>query len=439
MKIVLIAYHFPPSTAVGGLRAYGLAHHLSSDADVIVITAAAPTSQASEGFRVITVNARPMAARLREFLRLDRGNPGEQSATRPQRQTVGLNRPTHALRRMMRFMKWWLYIPDEQRGWARRAAGAVLALGLSESDVLISSSPPFSAHLAAMWGMRRGPRPLWIADFRDLLTAGPYYWMHGRTRMRALVDRHLESRVMRTCDAVVVTSDHSRAILAETNRVQAYVVRNGYQDFKGVPSPIPGRRRDPSGALTFIHAGTLYAGERDSSLFLAALSSLVESGDLDASQVRVEFYGPDSEAVQPPAKRHRLEAVVSSHPPTDHATIMSKIGRADVLLLIQSEEESTKGAIPAKLFEYLPLRKPILAIGVQPESEVAEILRTTHAGVCLQSTSHATEVLRSLTTELTQTGMLLVHTQESVVSDYSQRTMTQHFHEIIDQVRGSGR
>lgn len=54
--------------------------------------------------------------------------------------------------------------------------------------------------------------------------------------------------------------------------------------------------------------------------------------------------------------------------------------KSTVLLLLLNDTQDILGRIPAKLFEYLAAKRPVLAIG-NPDGDAAKIIRETQAGV----------------------------------------------------------
>ncbi|MGZ5226341.1 MAG: hypothetical protein ACXWCS_19445, partial [Burkholderiales bacterium] len=59
---------------------------------------------------------------------------------------------------------------------------------------------------------------------------------------------------------------------------------------------------------------------------------------------------------------------------------LRELARADVLLLLQASED-TRGLVPAKLYEYLRMQKPVLALVLQ--GETSRILQSTGGGVSI--------------------------------------------------------
>ena len=67
-------------------------------------------------------------------------------------------------------------------------------------------------------------------------------------------------------------------------------------------------------------------------------------------------------------------------PRLPYADGLRELAQADVLLLLQASED-TRGLVPAKLYEYLRMQKPVLALVLR--GETTRILESTGGGVSI--------------------------------------------------------
>src|SRR5262249_55313375 len=82
------------------------------------------------------------------------------------RDDAGGRRSARSFASLRSLSSWW-WLPDSYVGWAKRAARVARErAGRGDIDVLLSSSPPDSVHLAAR-DVARATRLPWVADFRD--------------------------------------------------------------------------------------------------------------------------------------------------------------------------------------------------------------------------------------------------------------------------------
>lgn len=393
-RIAIVSYYFPPGDEIGGLRPCALARHLAARGhEVCVITHQA--SPAEEGFRTITVG----------------GGSGGAAAAAP----AGPGASTGLVGLARRV----LAVPDGKTRWAWRAARTLRAEVRERGfDAVITTGPPHSVHLAALWGLRRRTqrRPRWIVDMRDLWTDNPYY-DYGELRRR--VDRRIESRVMRAADAVVAATEGFAQTLGERHALRAFGVLTGF-DERAVPSA----QARESRPLRIVHAGSLYAGRRDPGPLIEAAAGLAAGGRVDAGSLRLSFIGPGLEPVADAAERLGATDFVEIVGPLPHAETVARLSRAHALLLVQWCGDSTATEVPGKLFEYLALRKPVIALGSAPDGEVAGILAATGAGLVVNSVAECRQALEALL------DGALAGPAERGLAAYSQSRMADTFERI---------
>lgn len=140
-----------------------------------------------------------------------------------------------------------------------------------------------------------------------------------------------------------------------------HVIWNGYDPEDTIaPEPIPARPH-----VILLHAGTIYGGRHPGSL-VNSLYRLFEQKRLDSSAIRLQLIGT-IELHEPWAARSRFfEAVQGGWlhyngelVPKDE--VQRELAVADYLLLLDTNERGTGLQVPAKLFEYIRLGRPILA------------------------------------------------------------------------------
>ncbi len=263
---------------------------------------------------------------------------------------------------------WWL-LPDSYAGWARRA-GAVAALRLAAGgvDVVMSSSPPDSAHLAARDAAREAGRP-WVADFRD-----PWIGLHFRTpptawhRARQLA---MEASVTGGADLVIAASrthaDQLAALSCARPRRLLHLP-NGFE-----PAPAATEAAAGSAQFKLAFTGTLSLME-DAGTLLAALARVLEADPAAREQLRVDLAGPYDRDWESRAAARGLGGVVRFLGPLAHAAARALQLGADALLLWKPHGAGYRTMVPGKLYEYLDTGRPILAL-LPLGDEAAELVR----------------------------------------------------------------
>lgn len=289
-----------------------------------------------------------------------------------------------------RFIARWVrgnvFIPDARMPWVRPASRAiVLALKEQPVDVLITTGPPHSVHLI---GSRvrahlaaAGQAVPWVADFRDPWSNIDYLNDFHLTAWSRRRQRQLEQQVVKACDRLLVTAPGAaRGLLGKDDVLsdpQVWWIPNGWDAGDLPPSRIHSTKSE--GPFSLAHFGSLYAS-RD---FSTVWKGIAKWNDIHpARPIRLELYGNTAPEVQASLHRHLSPEAFVVHGHLPHKTAVSKMAASDGLLLLHNDTESGRDCIPGKLFEYLVVQRPLLAIGPDPGDlawMIREELRNSHA------------------------------------------------------------
>ena len=261
-----------------------------------------------------------------------------------------------------------LGFPDDEIGWF----GPAVARGLQvirrrQIDVVLSSAPPFTCHLIGH-ALRSMCNVRWVADFRDPWSRAPW----GKAGS-ARAHRWLETQVVQRADAVVLnTSELHREFAAWYGSDVAkrfHVVANGYD--ADILEPFANASPAGPPPLILTHAGNLY-GARDPLPLLQGLAKCLRDGAVPQNGIRLNLVGKVSSAfdVGGAIARLGLDGCVTRTLPVSHDESLRMLAASHVLVAIQPV---TTLQIPVKLYEYVGLRRTILALA--EEGAVARLVR----------------------------------------------------------------
>ena len=361
MKRVLIVAAFYPPLAGGGVhRVLSFTRHLPEHGWACTVVCA--------GEQDYWVRDESLSARIpagTEVLRVSGGSAMSawlrlRGAAANGRRSGGAFAPLRSL------ADWWL-LPDSYAGWANRASAvAALRLARGDVDVVLSSSPPDSAHLAAREAARGAGRP-WVVDFRD-----PWVGLHFRkppTPWHRARHRELESRVIREADLVIAASrTHADALAAGPKPKRLLHLPNGFE-----PAEAHAGAAADAAHFTLVFTGTLSLME-DAGTLLSGVAKLVQSQPGIADRLRVELAGPYDVDWERRAHALGLGGIVRFRGPLAHAEARALQRGADAQLLWKPRGEGYRTMVPGKLYEYLDSGRPLLAL-LPEQDEAADLVR----------------------------------------------------------------
>jgi glycosyltransferase involved in cell wall biosynthesis len=266
-------------------------------------------------------------------------------------------------------------LPDQWVSWWVGAVVTGLWFTRRQRPAAIWSTYPIAtAHLIGL-ALHRLTRLPWVADFRDSMTE-PGYPRDPWTRRTYLA---IERQTVRRASALVFTARSTRAMYLERypglSPDRCFVISNGYDeaDFAALSAPT-GKRPSP-GPLRLLHAGLIYPEERDPRPFFRALARLKREGVVAPDTLCVELRASGSERGYARLLGElNIPELVRLLPALPYREVLQDGVDADALLLLQGP--TCNHQIPAKLYEYLRLRKPILAL-TDARGDTAAVLADT--------------------------------------------------------------
>lgn len=320
-----------------------------------------------------------------------------------------------------------LAIPDRWLTWmpAGVLQGAVIARRESAAAVC-STYPIATAHLVG-FGISKLTGLPWVADLRDpmLQPDFPEGWLRRRSFgfIERLIMRHAHSVVVTTPGAAAYY--RTRFPAAEAKRI--VVVENGYDDFNLAENLTP--TPTSSDTLVLLHSGMVYRKERDPVPFFTALRRVLD--DPAMPRVRVVLRAPGGELpLAAMAAQFGLADAIEIRPPIPYREALVEMMGVDGLLILQSKECNYQ--IPAKAYEYLFARRPVLGI-TDPRGDTAELLARhgVEAIASLEDASAIESMLRRFLPRLRDADF--PRPAAEAVALLSRRARTAEFARVLDR------
>jgi glycosyltransferase involved in cell wall biosynthesis len=301
--------------------------------------------------------------------------------------TSGPGRLKGATRLLVRKVANMVLQPDAQILWLPGAVreGKRLLRELPHAAI-VATGPPFSTFVIGARLARFSGLPL-VLDYRDEWTLSARYWENKRLDpVTGYWQSRLQRRVLRAAKAVVATTRNSARnleALRDEAGSSAHVtwIYNGYdpEDFvhgngpsahqsKGADSASAGRES----AFRLVYSGTLWSLTSALPL-VSAVQELARRSPQLSALLELVFVGRRT------AKEEEILSGLDGlpcrcavHPYLEHGRALELLHSADVLCAILADLPGAERVVPAKIFEYMASRRPILVIA--PKGELWELL-----------------------------------------------------------------
>ena len=308
-------------------------------------------------------------------------------------------------------------------------------------QVVWATGDPWSGLVAGQWLGKRLGVP-YIADFRDpwtlseVRTGEKWAWVQR-------IDKRAERRVVAGADVLMFQTRQVADAYQEcyTHLDPAMVVIGNSFDPDIFDDPIATEEGANGGDILLDRSSRLRIGFfgrfRTMSPATPVMDALVELQKQQASlaeRVWIHSFGPLSEGDAARARAHGLEGrfVCEDAVPLERA--LSTLRRFDLLLV--STDMRRRHIIPAKIFEYLAVGRPILSLS--PNPEVGEMLQRTGTGIQLQDKAAVARLLADCihARELGQPLPIPFDPKPEEIMRYDARATTREFVRTLDALAG---
>ncbi|MFH1999517.1 MAG: glycosyltransferase, partial [Planctomycetota bacterium] len=353
-KVLMIAYYFPPMAAAGSHRVMHFSRELQALAwdvsvvstndfrrnriDPVLLERIPPEIQIRRAFSTDVVE---LLARIKEGLKgkrnSDPGSRGDNSpahARTPSKPVASGNGHAGLFDYLSRLMK----TPDSMLSFIPSAVFRALPDMMGpRPDVIFSSAPPYSCHLAAFCLKSLFHVP-WIADFRDPWAGNPFRANQRYPSLTAL-NRYLEGIVVQEADQVICNTHalektfrtrypHQNHFVTLTNGFDPQLLERFSKQAASIPS-------GPEKKLCLVHTGEVY-GLRSPHALIDALGEIRRQNAERFSLFRFSFYGKvdEQEALENHARAEGVESAFHFGGQVDHEEALKRCAESEMLLLL---------------------------------------------------------------------------------------------------------
>lgn len=353
-KVLIIAHDFPPLGGGGTIRARKIVKYLGLDNwQPIVLTV---KEKYEPGMWLDEDVMKDLPSKTKIFRTASWELPENKY-----NQRFTYNNPNK--KRIVRTLAAWLseilLVPDRKILWLPFALLSGWKLIRKENIKLIfATTPPHSAQLVGLLLAKFSGLPL-VADLRDDWVGNPYY--HRRLAWRSRLEEKLEKQLIKQANKIILPTRASVSFYQEKYRqfVHKFVyLPNGYdeEDFVFLQEKI-----DPLSDKFVIGYMGQMDGKHNPGVLFQALRTMMDNGKLNDKKIEVVILGIISSERYSLIEKFNLEKIVRISGVLNHQQALRYMSKVNITLLIQNCHDGPN-AIPGKTYEYMRLKKPIVAL-----------------------------------------------------------------------------
>lgn len=285
---------------------------------------------------------------------------------------------------VLRLISSFFFIPDRHKNWLKPVKKKILhTLGEKKFDLVLVSSPPYSLVKLAAELTNELSIPV-ILDMRDPWTINPYKIYPSRWHL--IKDRKIETKFIEQIKYGI--SAYQSLLKFYTKNITNFkqenwrFIPNGFdeEDFNNLePQELE------EGKFHVAFSGTFYSHVNKPHFLLKGMAAMEKS-----RRVKVCFHhiGVSAINIKNIARQYGLENNIIEWGYHNHKRCLNILAGMDAFcFILDSSNKNADKTIGGKVYEYLRLGKPILAL-IPTSGEPAKLIRETNSGIVIDPYDH---------------------------------------------------
>ena len=385
MKILLISYHFGPSNTIAAVRTTKIAkylHRAGHDVEVIC----GPVQS------IDPILERDIKE-IEKIHRIDGSSLTNTSSVVVQKYDSDKSFKSNVFNTIKKFIKSMMkneissYLDLYNSFIWYYKSRKIIKDCAKDSDVVIASYGPLGSSLGGLYAKRLKPSIILVNDQRDTMIPETifgiirkihYYYIIKLLRYSDLifcVSQGLKDTYSRICKG------HNIARIENI-----HVTTNGYDKedlYDLVLNEIIESGKQNGDKLILSYCGSLYEGRRDLSPLFKMIKELYQSGDIDLSNVEIQYAGNDFHILLKQAEKFNLTNILKNFGIVSRKESISITKNSDISIVATWNTKTEQGILTGKIFELFLLNKYIFAFvsGDCGNSEIKDLIKRYNAGI----------------------------------------------------------
>jgi hypothetical protein len=188
----------------------------------------------------------------------------------------------------------------------------------------------------------------------------------------------------------------------------------------------------PTGLVRLLHAGIVYPSERNPAALFKAIAELKQENKLNAKAFQLWLRGTaHDEHYRATLVQLGIDDIVLLKPPVTYKKALQEMLEVEALLLLQAK--NCHYQVPAKAYEYIRARKPVLAL-TEDDSDTGKVINGAGAAMLapLDDSARIKDVLLSFIGKVREDKFEFL--SEDDVMRYSRAYQGKRFIKLIEDL-----
>lgn len=230
---------------------------------------------------------------------------------------------------------------------------------------VLISGPPFSAFIIALI-LKKLLKIDYYLDYRDpwFLYSMNNNWISRKSllHLEKLIIKHSKCIILNTKEAY---NEYKNLLINENVSLNFYVIANGFENTELIEN-----EKKYYNKINIMYTGSIYGG-RSLLILFKSINRLIKRNIYSRQDFSIHYFGDILPNEYSEILKMDLMKMLVIHDEINYKSLINFLKHADILYLIQGNVH--KYSIPFKFYDYLSVRKPILAISCK-DSSVEKIM-----------------------------------------------------------------
>lgn len=414
-RVLVIAYYFPPMGLSGVQRIARFVKYLPDNGWTPTVLTVRPGGY----FAFDASLAEEVDEREIEVSRTGSVDP-----TRIFRQSKTVALPEESRRKTMSELSQWIFLPDNKIGWLPFAVREGNRLVRKHRfDAILSTAPPYTAHLVGAALSRRHDVPL-LLDYRDDWLDNPRHVYP--TSLHDRLHRSMERWATNPARAIVTINPVIASAISTRVGKHVDVIEQGFD-----PEDLTESIQPEGDVFRVTYTGIFYDAQRPDS-FLRSCAHFLQHRPDARRHLRIDFAGTLPSYAFDLARDLNLSEILTFHGYLEHADAVRLQLRSNVLWMMIGRRPGAESISTGKLFEYIGTGRRILAL--VPDGAARDLLNRYNSAITTDP--DAPEEIAGALDQLYDEWLDGAAPQPDAdfVRQFDRRTLTQRLASLLDAI-----
>lgn len=411
-RCLVISYYFPPVGGGGVQRVTKIIKYLGKKNWQFTVFTSNPGGFTNLPLDKSHLNEIPGNTRIIRFSNSVNFNPGVFKAIKP-----------------TFFIRWinsLFFFPDTYKKWSNQVEKEVVKILADEQfDLVYITSPPYSLARLASRLTAKINTPV-VLDMRDPWTTNPYkiYPSTWHLKKDKQIEEQTISNIKYGITAYKSLKDFYFTSGFITKKRNWIYIPNGFDesDFNEIKNPNHSNK-----VLNIAFSGTFYSHLNNPELLFNSISKLSEE---NKTKISFHHIGVSNINLKKVAAKYDIADKIVEWGYKSHKECLEILSGMDVLFfLLDSANPKAANTIGGKVYEYLGLKKPILAL-VPEHGEAANLIKHTSSGVIIDPYNQ-TKITETLEKWINDRPVV---SQSATINEFARSTLAQKYYNFFEEI-----